>query len=413
MKYFKHLYVQVLIGIIAGIVVGFLFPTFSPTAKIISDSFINLIKMLVIPLIFFTVVHGIAGTGDTKKLGKIGVKSIIYFEIVTTLALIIGLIVANLVAPGKGILPPNAHQSTVEAVANTAKPMNWIAFFANIIPANIFESFAKGDILQILFFAVLLGIAITKMGINGNSLVQTFDKLNHALFHILEMVMKLSPVGAFGGMAYTIGKFGVSSLLVLGKLMACFYLTAFFFIVVVLQIIARLYGFSLFKLLKYIKEELLIVIGASSSEAALPGIMKKLHTAGCSKQAVGIIIPAGYSFNLDGTTIYLSMCVIFLSQVFNVPLSLWQQLTIIGILMVTSKGAAGVTGSGFIVLTSTLTILKVIPVEGLALLVGVDRFMSEARAVTNMIGNTVATIVIAKAENEINWHQYKLTVESA
>ncbi|MFY7652461.1 MAG: C4-dicarboxylate transporter DctA [Chitinophagaceae bacterium] len=413
MKYFKHLYVQVLIGIIAGIVVGFIFPSFSPTAKIISDSFINLIKMLVIPLIFFTVVHGIAGTGDTKKLGKIGIKSIIYFEVVTTLALIIGLIVANVVEPGNGILPPNTAKSTVQTTANAAQPMNWVAFFTNIIPSNVFESFAKGDILQILFFAVLFGIAITKMGTNGNSLVQTFDKLNHALFHILEMVMKLSPIGAFGGMAYTIGKFGVSSLLVLGKLMACFYLTAFFFIAIVLQIIARLYGFSLLKLLKYIKEELLIVIGASSSEAALPGIMKKLHSAGCSKQAVGIIMPAGYSFNLDGTTIYLSMCVIFLAQVFNVPLSVWQQLTIIGILMVTSKGAAGVTGSGFIVLTSTLTILKVIPVEGLALLVGVDRFMSEARAVTNMIGNTVATVVIAKSENEINWNQYKSTVESA
>jgi aerobic C4-dicarboxylate transport protein len=288
--------------------------------------------------------------------------------------------------------------------------MNWGEFFSHIVPANIMEAFAKGDLLQVLFFGVLFSVAITKLGSAGSKLINSFESLNKAFFQVIHMVMKLSPIGAFGGMAYTIGKFGFASLMILGKLLIAYYLTSLLFIFVVLNAIARYYGFNLWKLLGYIKDELLIVLGASSSEAVLPSIMEKLESAGCEKSVVGLIIPTGYSFNLDGTTIYLSMATIFLAQVFNIDLSLSQQLTIIGILLLTSKGAAGVTGSGFIVLTSTLTILKVIPLEGLALLIGVDRFMSEGRALTNMIGNTVATLIIAKSERAIDMDTYERVV---
>ena len=411
MKYLKILYVQVIIGILLGVLVGAVFPSFALTGRMISEKFIDLIKMIIAPIIFFTIVLGIAGAGDMKKVGRVGGKGLIYFEIVTTLALIIGVLVAHLVKPGNGI--PIAHLQTekVAKYADQSKELNWVDFFTHIIPDNIFKSFAEGDILQILLFSILFGAGLSKMGSYGSSLVITLDKISKVIFNIMKMIMWLAPIGAFGGMAYTIGQYGFASLLVLGKLMASFYITVFLFVAVVLNLICRYNGFSLWKLLRYIKEELLITLGASSSEPALPNIMLKLEAAGCDKSVVGLIIPTGYSFNLDGTAIYLSMAVIFLAQVFGVHLSVGQQLTIIGILMVTSKGAAGVTGSGFIVLASTLSAIKVIPIEGLALLLGVDRFMSEARAITNLIGNTVATVVIAKSENAVNTPLYKSVVE--
>ncbi len=411
MRYLKVLYVQVIIGIIAGVITGWLFPSFSPTAKLISETFINMIKMVITPVIFLTIVLGITGAGDLKKVGRVGGKGLIYFEVVTTLALIIGLVVANVFKPGAGIATNHLPKENLEKYTSAAKAMNWGEFFSHIVPHNIIDSFAKGDLLQILFFGVLFSIAITKMGSRGTKIISMFESLNKAFFNVIHIVMKFSPIGAFGGMAYTIGKFGFGSLVVLGKLLLSYYITSLLFIFVVLNLIGRYYGFSVWKLLVYIKEELLIVLGASSSEAVLPNIMEKLEAAGCDRSVVGLIIPTGYSFNLDGTTIYLSMATIFLAQVFNIDLSLGQQLTIIGILLVTSKGAAGVTGSGFIVLTSTLTILNVIPLEGLALLIGVDRFMSEGRALTNMIGNTIATVVIAKSEKAIDMTVYRRVVE--
>jgi aerobic C4-dicarboxylate transport protein len=411
LKYLRVLYVQVLIGIAAGIFVGWLFPSFAPTAKLISETFINMIKMVITPVIFLTVVLGITGAGSLSRVGRVGGKGLLYFEIVTTLALTIGLVVANVLKPGAGIPIDHLPKEDLGKYANAAKDMNWGEFFSHIVPSNILDAFAKGDLLQILFFGIIFAIAISKLGTAGGKIVSMFESLNKAFFGVIHIVMKFSPVGAFGGMAYTIGKFGFASLFVLGKLMLAFYITSILFIFVVLNLIGRYYGFSVWKLLVYIKEELLIVLGASSSESVLPNIMEKLEKAGCDKSVVGLIIPTGYSFNLDGTTIYLSMATLFLAQVFNIELSFVQQLSIIGILMVTSKGAAGVTGSGFIVLTSTLTIMKVIPVEGLALLIGVDRFMSEARALTNMIGNTIATVVIAKSEKAIDMATYRRVVE--
>jgi len=410
MRIFKVLYVQVLVGILLGILAGWLFPSFQSTAKLISETFINMIKMVITPVIFFTIVSGIAGAGSLKKAGRVGLKAIIYFEIVTTLALVIGLVTANLVRPGDGIPPPEGHNVQVDKLAEQAGEMNWGEFFAHIVPSNLVEAFAKGDILQVLFFSILFAIGVKMMGDAGKKIVGAVNITNQALFNVLKIVMKISPVGAFGGMAYTIGKFGFGSLALLGKLLLTFYITGFLFVFVVLYFICRYHGFSLFRLLKYIREEMLIVLGASSSEAVLPSLIQKLTAAGCEKEVVGLVVPAGYSFNLDGTTIYLSMSVIFLAQVFHVDLSIGQQLTIIGVLLLTSKGAAGVTGSGFLVLASTLTAIKTIPVEGLALLIGVDRFMSEGRALINFIGNAVATVVIATHEKELDTKRFELVV---
>jgi aerobic C4-dicarboxylate transport protein len=407
MKYLKVLYVQVIIGIVAGIIVGYLLPSFAPVAKLLSDIFINMIRMVIAPVIFFTIVLGIAGAGDLKKVGRVGGKGLIYFEIVTTLALVIGLVVANVIKPGVGI----SHDSIPATALPAPGKLDWFEFVLHIVPSNVIDAFAKGDIIQILFFGILFAVALKQLGSYGESVITTFEKFNKILFNILKIVMKVSPIGAFGGMAYTIGKFGFISLALLGKLMLTFYITSLLFIFIILNLIARFYGFSLWKLLGYIKAELLIVLGSSSSESVLPNLMAKLEKAGCDKSVVGLIIPAGYSFNLDGTSIYLSLSIIFLAQVFNVPLSLSQELSIIGILLITSKGAAGIAGSGFLVLTSTLTVLKVVPVEGLALLIGVDRFMSEARALTNMIGNTVATVVIARSEKAVDMVQYRAVVE--
>lgn len=411
MKYLKILYIQVLIGIGLGILCGWLFPGFAPTAKLISETFINMIRMIIAPVIFCSIVTGIAGSGSMKKVGRVGVKALVYFEVVSSFALVIGLIVANLIKPGAGIPHTGGESSQVTDIAKQAASFSWAEFFSHIVPSNIVDAFAKGDILQILFFSILFAVALKKMGAAGKSVLDGLNKINQVIFNILKMIMKLSPIGAFGGMAYTIGKFGFTSLFVLGKLMICFYMTGLLFIFVVLNLICRYFGFSLWKLLLYIKEEILIVLGASSSEAVFPSIIQKLEQAGCEKEVVGLLIPTGYSFNLDGTTIYLSMSVIFLAQVFQIDLSLGQQLVIIGIMLVTSKGAAGVTGGGFIVLASTLTAMKIIPLEGLALLIGVDRFMSEGRALINFIGNAVATVVISKSEKSIDQNIYQQVVE--
>ena len=410
MKYFKILYVQVLIGIILGIVVGLLFPGFFQTGKIISDVFISLIKMVIAPIIFFTVVLGITGAGNMKKVGRVGGKGILYFEIVSTIALLIGLVVGTFIKPGKGVVLANTNKEKVATYVDQGKEMNWVDFFTHIVPDNIIGAFAKGDIIQILFFSIFFAVGLMMIKKGNEGIINTFGVINKALFNILHIVMKLSPIGAFGGMAYTMGKFGIGSLLILGKFMLTFYCTVLIFIFLILNGIMRYYGFSLIKLLKYLKEEIFIVIGASSSEAVLPSVMEKLEQAGCEKSVVGLIIPTGYSFNLDGTSIYLSMAIIFLAQVFDIEFSISQQLTIFGILLITSKGAAGVTGSGFIVLASTLTAIKVIPLEGLALLIGVDRFMSEARSVTNFIGNAVATVVISKHEKAIDMDTFKKVV---
>jgi aerobic C4-dicarboxylate transport protein len=412
MKYIKIPYIQVLIGIALGILVGFLFPGFTSIAKLISDTFINLIKMVIAPIIFVTVTLGIAGVGDLKKVGRVGGKGLLYFEIVSTLALFIGMLVANIVKPGAGVSHDHLDPSSVSGYTQSAKELHWGEFFTHIVPSNVFKAFAEGDILQILFFSILFGAAITRVGDVGKSILSGIDKISHVLFRMMSSIMKLAPLGAFAGMAYTIGKYGLSSLVPLGKLMLCVYTTMALFIFIVLNAILRFYGFSLWKLLVYIKDELLLVLGTSSSESALPSIMQKLELAGIKKNVVGLIIPTGYSFNLDGTAIYLSMAVLFLAQVFQVPLSIMDQLTIVGILMLTSKGAAAITGGGFIVLASTLAVWPSIPIEGLALLIGIDRFMSEARSITNLIGNTVATVVVAKSENELDLSIYKQVVET-
>lgn len=412
MKYLRIPYVQVLIGIALGILVGFFFPEFTPTAKRISDTFINLIKMVIAPIIFVTVTLGIAGVGDLKKVGRVGGKGLLYFEIVSTVALLLGLLVANVIQPGHGINHDHLDVASVSNYTQSAKELNWGDFFAHIVPSNIVKAFAEGDILQILFFSILFGAAITRVGEVGLSIQSGIEKISVILFVIMQMIMTLAPIGAFAGMAFTIGKWGLSALIPLGKLMISVYVTMALFVFIILNAIIRFYGFSLWKLLIYIKDELLLVLGTSSSESALPAIMQKLEKAGIKKSVVGLIIPTGYSFNLDGTAIYLSMAVIFLAQVFNVPLSIFDQLAILGVLMLTSKGAAAITGGGFIVLASTLAVWPSIPIEGLVLLTGIDRFMSEARSITNLIGNTVATVVVAKSENEIDLDIYKQTVES-
>jgi len=412
-KLTRHLYFQVIIAIIIGILVGHYYPQIAPTGELISTIFINLIKMLIAPIIFLTIVLGIARMGDMKKVGKVGGKALLYFEIVTTLAITIGLVVANYLKPGEGMDFSSVSGVDMEKAAKIqqdAAGFSWTEFLLHIVPSNAVEAFAKGEIIQVLVFAILFGYGITKLNGKGDGLLNTFERISEVFFNVLRFIMKLAPIGAFGGMAFTIGKFGLKALHPMISLMLCVYLTMFLFIFIVLGTIAYLYKFSLWKYLKFISNELLIVLGTSSSESALPGIMEKLEKMGCHKEVVGLVIPAGYSFNLDGTSIYLSMSMIFLAQAAKVDLTIWQELTIIGILMITSKGAAGVTGSGFIVLASTLAVIKVIPAGGLALLIGVDRFMSEARAITNLIGNGVATIVMAKSEKAFDEEKYKLAV---
>lgn len=409
----SHLSFQVLVAIVIGVMVGLNAPGFAPTAKLISQTFINMISMIIAPIIFLTIVLGISQMGDMKKVGRVGGKALIYFELVTTLAIVIGLFVANIFRPGAGfdLSTANIDSSKIKPYQESAESINWGEFISHIASKNIFDSFAKGDILQILFFAVLFGFALSRMGSSGTSLINTFEKLSKVFFNIMKVIMSLAPFGAFGGMAYTIGTYGLDTLYPLGKLMIAVYMTMALFIFGVLNLICYLYKFSLWQYLKFIRQEIVIVLGTSSSESVLPSMMLKMEKLGCSKSVVGLVIPTGYSFNQDGTSIYLSMAIIFLSQVFNVNLSLGQQITIISVIMITSKGVAGVTGTGFIVLASSLAALKILPVESIAILLGVDRFMSEARSITNMIGNGIAAIVIAKSEKEFDQAAYDKNIK--
>ncbi len=401
---YTNLTFQVLTSITIGILLGHFYPAIAVEMKPLGDVFIKMIKMVIGPIVFLTVVTGISSIGDMKKVGKVGGKAFIYFEVVTTFALAIGVLVVNLVKPGAG-MNIQAGQLQADAVAKyatAAKEQSTIEFFMNIVPDNAIGAFVKGDMLQILFFAVIFGVALAAMGQKGKLIEDIFDKSAHALFGVIGILMRVAPLGAFGAMSFTIGKYGVASLVSLGQLMAAVYITMAVFVFAVLGSIARMYGFSLWRFLRFIKQELLIVLGTSSSESVLPRMMEKMQKFGCSKHVVGLVIPTGYSFNLDGTSIYLSMAAIFIAQAFNIDLTIWQQISILGLLMVTSKGAAAVTGGGFVTLAATLSATGTLPIEGLALLLGVDRFMSEARAITILIGNGVATVVVAKMEGEFD-----------
>ncbi len=394
--FYKVLYVQVLFAIAVGIVLGVVYPDLGAKMKPFGDAFVRLIKMIIAPVIFCTVVTGIAGMEDMKTVGKTGGLALLYFEVVSTLALIIGLIIVNTVQPGAGmhVDPATLDQTAIAAYADPGKMQTTTEFLMNVIPSTVVGAFAEGEILQVLFFSVLFGFALHKFGGRGTIIYDIIDKSSKVFFQIVNMIMQVAPIGAFGAMAFTIGKYGIASLIPLAKLMASFYATCLLFIFLVLGAICRRHGFSVLRYLSYIKEELFIVLGTSSSESALPRMMTKMEKAGVERSVVGLVIPTGYSFNLDGTAIYLTMAAVFIAQACDIDLTLTQELTLLAVLLITSKGAAGVTGSGFIVLAATLSAVGHVPVAGLALILGIDRFMSEARALTNMIGNGIATIVV-------------------
>jgi aerobic C4-dicarboxylate transport protein len=402
--WYKHLYAQVLCAIVLGVLLGHFFPAIGAQMKPLGDAFIKLIKMLIAPIIFCTVVHGIASMEDMKKVGRVGFKALLYFEVMTTIALIIGLIIVNLWQPGAGMNVDPTTLDTKAIATYTAKAgeQSTVEFLLHIIPATVVGAFAEGEILQVLFVAILFAFALHWLGEKGKPLLHLIDQTAHVFFGIVGIVMKVAPIGAFGAMAFTIGKYGVGTLLSLGSLMLGFYATCLIFVFGVLGLVARFCGFSILKFIRYIKEELLIVLGTSSSESVLPRMLAKMENLGADKSVVGLVIPTGYSFNLDGTCIYLTMAAVFLAQATNTDLTLGQELGLIGILLLTSKGAAGVTGSGFIVLAATLSSLGTVPVASMALILGVDRFMSEARALTNLVGNGVATVVVAKWEGALD-----------
>ncbi len=393
---YKVLYFQVICAIVIGVILGWTYPELGTQMKPFGDGFIRLIKMIIAPVIFCTVVTGIAGMEDMKKVGKTGGLALLYFEVVSSIALVIGLIVVNTLQPGAGmhVDPKTLDTQAVAAYTGAGKMHTTTEFIMNVIPHTVVGAFAEGDILQVLFFSVLFGFALHKFGGRGTLIFDVIEKTSHVLFQIVSMIMRVAPVGAFGAMAFTIGKYGIASLLPLAKLMGTFYLTCLLFIFGVLGSICRLHGFSILRYISYIKEELLIVLGTSSSESVLPRMMSKMEAAGVARPVVGLVIPTGYSFNLDGTAIYLTMAAVFIAQACDVDMSLTQQLTLLAVLLLTSKGAAGVTGSGFIVLAATLSAVGHVPVAGLALILGIDRFMSEARALTNMIGNGIACVVV-------------------
>jgi aerobic C4-dicarboxylate transport protein len=411
---YAHLYVQVLTAIVIGVLLGHFYPQLGEAMKPFGDAFIKLIKMLIAPIIFCTVVHGIASMGDMKQVGRVGLKALIYFEAVTTLALIVGLIVVNVMQPGAGMNTDTRTIDTksIQAYTTKAGQQSTVDFLMHIIPNTVVGAFAEGEILQVLFFAILFAFGLFMLGERGKPVLAFIDITSHALFAVVGIVMRAAPLGAFGAMAFTIGKYGIGTLLSLAHLMVAFYLTCVIFILFVLGAIARLAGFNILKFIRYIKEELLIVLGTSSSESVLPRMMAKLENLGCRESVVGLVIPTGYSFNLDGTCIYLTMAAIFLAQATNTELTLWHQLGIIAVLLLTSKGAAGVTGSGFIVLAATLSSVGTIPVASIALILGVDRFMSEARALTNLIGNGVATVVVAKWENALDEERMRRVLDN-
>jgi aerobic C4-dicarboxylate transport protein len=401
---YKVLYIQVLFAIVVGIILGYVAPETGASMRPLGDAFIKLVRMMITPIIFCVVVVGIAKIGDLKAVGRIGTKALIYFEVVSTIALIIGLIVVNILQPGVGINadPASLDAGAVSAYTNSAEQLSTTQFLINIIPATIVGAFASGEILQVLFFSVLFGIALLKIGSAGKHLLDIIDQFSHGLFAMMNMLMRVAPIGAFGAMAFTIGQYGIDTLLQLGALMAGVYLTCAAFVFIVLGLIARIAGFNIFKFLRYIKEEILITIGTSSSEAVLPRMMARLEHLGCSRPVVGLVVPTGYSFNLDGTSIYMTMAAIFIAQATNSPLSLGEQIGLLGLAILTSKGSAAITGGGFITLAATLAAFPAVPVAGLALIVGIDRFMSEARAITNLIGNGVATVVVAWWEGALD-----------
>ncbi len=406
-NWFKSLYVQVLVAVLIGILLGHFYPQVGESMKPLGDGFIKLIKMLIAPIIFCTVVSGIAGMESMKSVGRTGGYALLYFEIVSTFALVIGLVVVNVLTPGSGmnIDISTLNTKAIAAYTGPGKMQTTTDFLLNVIPNTVVDAFAKGEILQVLLIAILFGFALHKLGDTGKMVFDLNEKIAKVFFVIVGFVMKLAPIGAFGAMAFTIGKFGLGTLLSLGKLMGTFYLTCLLFVFLVLGLIAKFHGFSIWKFVKYIKEELLIVLGTSSSEAALPGMIAKMEKLGVKKSVVGLVIPAGYSFNLDGTSIYLTMAAVFIAQATNTHLDLIHQLTLLVVLLLTSKGASGVTGSGFIVLAATLASVGHVPVEGLALILGIDRFMSEARALTNLVGNGVATVVVGKWCGDVDEEQ--------
>ena len=401
---YKSLYFQVIVAIIIGVLIGHFYPDTGKALKPLGDGFIKLIKMVIAPIIFCTVVSGIAGMQSMKSVGKTGGYALLYFEIVSTISLIIGLIVVNVVQPGAGmhIDPATLDASKIATYVAQGADQSIVGFILNVIPSTIVGAFANGDILQVLMFSVIFGFALHRLGAYGKPLLDLIDRFAHAMFNIINMIMKLAPLGAFGAMAFTIGAYGVGSLVQLGQLMLCFYITCVLFVVVVLGAIARAHGFSVLKLVRYIREELLIVLGTSSSESALPRMLVKMERLGAQKSVVGLVIPTGYSFNLDGTSIYLTMAAVFIAQATDTHMDITHQITLLAVLLLSSKGAAGVTGSGFIVLAATLSAVGHLPVAGLALILGIDRFMSEARALTNLVGNAVATLVVAKWVKELD-----------
>ena len=413
--WYRVLYVQVLIAVALGIAVGYFFPDFGRTLKPFGDGFIKLIKMIIAPVIFCTVVHGIASLGDIKKLGKIGVKTLVYFEVLSTLALFIGLAVVNLWKPGAGlhINPASINASIAQGYAEKGHTLSAVDFFLNIIPRSFFDALASGDILQVLLISILTAFSISAMGDHGKPVLAVIDRASHVFFGIINIVVKAAPLAAFGAMGFTVGNYGLGSLRQLGELMLSFYTTAIIFIVVVLGLVAMVAGFSIFRFLVYIKEEILLVLGTSSSEVALPGMLKKMRQLGCAEPTVGFVIPTGYSFNLDGTNIYMTMAAVFLAQATDTPLSLGQQLGLLLVAMASSKGASGVTGAGFITLAATMAAVPSIPIQSLALLVGIDRFMSECRAITNLIGNGVATVVISRWQKEVTSSQLQAAMKKS
>ncbi len=411
---YRSLYFQVIVAIVIGIGIGHFYPDSGAAMKPLGDGFIKLIKMMIAPIIFCTVVTGISGMENMKKVGKTGGLALLYFEVVSTVALIIGLLVINIIKPGVGmnIDPSTLDTAAVTAYTGPANQMSTIEFILNVIPTTLVDAFAKGEILQVLLISVLFGFALHKMGGRASIIFDFIENLSQVLFTIVGFIMKIAPLGAFGAMAFTIGNYGIASLFALGKLMATFYLTCLLFVFVVLGLIARSHGFSLWKFIRYIREELLIVLGTSSSESALPRLIAKLEKLGVQKSVVGLVVPTGYSFNLDGTSIYLAMAAVFIAQATNTDLTLMDQLGLLAVLLLTSKGAAGVTGSGFIVLAATLSAVGHVPVTGLALILGIDRFMSEARALTNLIGNGVATIVVGKWTDDLDNIQLQKELEN-
>jgi aerobic C4-dicarboxylate transport protein len=402
--WYRVLYIQVLIAVAIGICLGHFFPGYGQKLKPLGDGFIKLVKMIIAPIIFCTVVHGIASMGDFKKLGRLGFKTLVYFEVVSTIALLIGLVVVNLWQPGNGlhINVASLDPKIAAGYAEKCQAQTVVDFLLNIIPKSFFDAFASGDILQVLLVSILSAFAISALGEKAKPVLDTIAYGEKIFFGIMQIIVKLAPLAALGAMSFTVGSYGLGSLKQLVSLMAAFYTTAIIFVVLILGMVARVAGFSIFRFLAFIKEEILLVLGTSSSETALPGIMKKMRHLGCRSSTVGFVVPTGYSFNLDGTNIYMTMAAVFLAQATDTPLSLGQQFGLLGVAMISSKGASGVTGAGFITLAATLAAVPSIPLQSIALLVGIDRFMSECRAITNLIGNGVATVVISRWENEVD-----------